>query len=142
MKKTSPVSRLERMAARSPGRSRAGPEVTRIFTSNSLAMTPASVVFPSPGGAWRTVRGRVVASLARCVQRDLETLPHAVLPDELIEMLGAECDLLVGFDRRVQQRVFTHRYPLPRARRAALIWVSMADSGSNSPITPLISSVE
>ena len=27
-----------------------GPEVTRIFTSSSLAMTPASVVFPSPGG--------------------------------------------------------------------------------------------
>jgi hypothetical protein len=38
------------MAARSPGLSSAGPEVTRTATPISLAITPASVVLPRPGG--------------------------------------------------------------------------------------------
>ena len=76
------------------------------------------------------------------VQRDLEALSHPILPDELVETLGTEGDLLVRLDRRVQERVLTHGQPLPRARSAALIWVSMAESGSSSPMTPLISSVE
>ena len=48
--KISPGVRLVRIAAKSPAFSMAGPEVIRIFTSISLAIMPASVVFPSPGG--------------------------------------------------------------------------------------------
>ena len=50
MNKTSPASRLVRMAARSPVRSMAGPLVVWIFEPISLATTVASVVFPRPGG--------------------------------------------------------------------------------------------
>src|SRR5882762_5615083 len=50
MKSTSFASRLVRIAARSPGRSRTGPEVWRRFTPISRAMMCASVVLPSPGG--------------------------------------------------------------------------------------------
>src|SRR5690606_13349760 len=53
MKNTSPGSRLERMAARSPGRSRAGPEVICRVVPISAATIPASVVFPRPGGPER-----------------------------------------------------------------------------------------
>ena len=45
--------RFVRSAARSPGFSMVGPEVMRIFTPISLAITAASVVLPSPGGPWR-----------------------------------------------------------------------------------------
>ena len=38
------------MAAKSPVRAMAGPEVVRIEAPNSLATTVASVVLPSPGG--------------------------------------------------------------------------------------------
>ena len=38
------------MATRSPAFSMAGPEVMRIFTPISLAITAASVVLPRPGG--------------------------------------------------------------------------------------------
>ena len=48
--RTSPSSRFVRIAARSPARSRAGPEVGRNPTPSSFATIPASVVFPSPGG--------------------------------------------------------------------------------------------
>jgi hypothetical protein len=47
---TSRGSRLVNSAARSPGRSRTGPEVWRMLTLSSLAMMLASVVLPSPGG--------------------------------------------------------------------------------------------
>src|SRR2546422_8380222 len=48
--RTSPSSRLVRMAARSPARSSAGPDVGRNPAPISLATIPASVVLPSPGG--------------------------------------------------------------------------------------------
>ena len=38
-------------AAKSPGRAKTGPDVTLMFTPNSLAKMLASVVFPRPGGA-------------------------------------------------------------------------------------------
>jgi len=38
------------MAAKSPVRAMAGPEVVRMEAPNSLATTVASVVLPSPGG--------------------------------------------------------------------------------------------
>ena len=48
--KISKSFRLVRMAARSPGRSIAGPDVIFMLTPISFAMMLASVVFPSPGG--------------------------------------------------------------------------------------------
>ena len=54
MKRISPGFRLVSRAARSPGFSMAGPEVMRIFTFSSLAMIPASVVFPKPGGPYNS----------------------------------------------------------------------------------------
>ncbi len=53
MKRTSPGSSAVRIAAMSPFRSIAGPEVVRIPTPISLAMMWASVVFPRPGGPER-----------------------------------------------------------------------------------------
>ena len=50
MNSTSPACRLVRMAARSPVRAMAGPEVVLICAPISLATTAASVVFPRPGG--------------------------------------------------------------------------------------------
>ena len=50
MKSTSPSSRRVRMAARSPARSSAGPEVMCRPTSISAATMPARVVLPRPGG--------------------------------------------------------------------------------------------
>ena len=53
MNRTSRSSRLVRTAARSPGRSTAGPLVYRTFTPSSRPMIEASVVLPSPGGPYR-----------------------------------------------------------------------------------------
>src|SRR5579875_562570 len=50
MKSTSPASRPVRMAATSPLRTSAGPEVMRRFARISAATMPASVVLPRPGG--------------------------------------------------------------------------------------------
>ena len=50
MNSTSPAFRLVRMDARSPGRSMAGPLVTRMLWPISAAMMPARVVLPRPGG--------------------------------------------------------------------------------------------
>src|SRR6266513_4340498 len=50
MNNTSLGCKFVRMAARSPGRSRTGPEVWRRLTPISRAMMCASVVLPSPGG--------------------------------------------------------------------------------------------
>ena len=50
MNSTSPSSSLVRIAARSPARSSAGPDVTCRWTPISVATMPASVVLPSPGG--------------------------------------------------------------------------------------------
>src|SRR5438105_12021750 len=73
MKRTSPSSRLVRMAARSPDRSRAGPLVTRKPTSISAATIPAIEVLPRPGGParrmWSTAWARCLAApsmMSRC----------------------------------------------------------------------------
>ena len=50
--------RLVSSAARSPGFSMAGPEVTRRLTPISLAMMPESVVLPRPGGPWSSTWSR------------------------------------------------------------------------------------
>ena len=54
MNNTSPSLKFVSSAARSPGFSIAGPEVTRICTCISLAIMPASVVLPSPGGPYKS----------------------------------------------------------------------------------------
>ena len=46
--------RFVSIATRSPGFSIAGPEVIRIFTPISFAMTAANVVLPRPGGPCRS----------------------------------------------------------------------------------------
>ena len=73
MNSTSPSSSLVRMAARSPARSSAGPEVTWSCTPISAATMPASVVLPRPGGpansrwsaAWPRRRA-ASSTIARC----------------------------------------------------------------------------
>ena len=62
------------MAARSPARTRAGPEVTRKPAPISLATMPASEVLPRPGrpGEEQVVDG-LVAPAGR-LQHDLEVL--------------------------------------------------------------------
>ncbi len=50
MKSTSNLSRLVRMAARSPARSIAGPEVILKLTPSSFAIISARQVLPRPGG--------------------------------------------------------------------------------------------
>ena len=50
MKRTSPASKEDKTAPKSPTFSKAGPLVTLIFAPISLAMTWAKVVFPNPGG--------------------------------------------------------------------------------------------
>ena len=50
MNSTSPSTRLDRIAARSPARSSAGPEVSRSAAPISAAMIIDSDVLPSPGG--------------------------------------------------------------------------------------------
>src|SRR5437763_17190255 len=50
MNSTSPSVRSLRMAARSPARTSAGPDVTRRPTPISAATMPARLVLPSPGG--------------------------------------------------------------------------------------------
>ena len=69
IKRTSPSSRLVRMAAKSPVRSIAGPLVVLICTPSSLATTVANVVFPKPGGPenkiWSTTSLRARAAPMR-----------------------------------------------------------------------------
>ena len=69
---TSPASRLVSKAARSPGRSRTGPEVLLIDTPISSAMMFARVVLPNPGGpkirvwssaSWRPFAARMNRSI-------------------------------------------------------------------------------
>jgi hypothetical protein len=64
MNSTSCGSRLVSSAARSPGRSRTGPEVLLIDTPISWAMMLARVVLPRPGGPkdQRVIQGFVAAT--------------------------------------------------------------------------------
>ena len=71
MKRMSPGFRAVSMPTRSPGRSSTGPDVTRMSTPSSRAISIASVVLPRPGGpknsAWS--RGSLrcfAASIAIC----------------------------------------------------------------------------
>src|SRR5579864_5876089 len=76
MNSTSPASRLVRMAARSPARSRTGPEVMRNGAPISVAMRWASVVLPSPGGPNSSVWSRLSprSRAARMKIRRLSTI--------------------------------------------------------------------
>ena len=90
MNSTSPSSSWVRMAARSPARSRAGPDVMCRWTPISAATMPASVVLPRPG---RTGEQQVVGGLAAPAGRledDLEVLLELGLADELVEPPGPQ----------------------------------------------------
>ena len=67
----SPSLKLVSSAARSPGFSMAGPEVTRRLTPISFATIPARVVLPNPGGpyssTWSSASPRIFAD---CIKID------------------------------------------------------------------------
>ena len=71
MKRMSPARRFVSVPTRSPGFSSAGPEVVRMLTRSSRAMSSARVVLPSPGGpkksAWSS--GSLRASAASMARR-------------------------------------------------------------------------
>ena len=71
MNRISPWLRLVSSAAKSPGFSIAGPEVTRRLTPISFATMPARVVLPSPGGPYsNTWSNASPRSLADCIKID------------------------------------------------------------------------
>ena len=114
MKRTSPSSRLVRIAARSPARSSAGPLVIRHATSISVATIPARVVLPRPGrpGEQHVVDG--LAALAGRPQHDLEVLLEPGLTDELGQPPRPQRGLLRRLDRvglGAQQLVAGHHSP-------------------------------
>ena len=88
MKSTSPSSSWVRMAARSPARSSAGPEVMCRPTPISVATMPASVVLPRPGGPansrWSAAWPRRRAASRMMPRCSLSSR----LADELVERRG------------------------------------------------------
>src|SRR5216117_4118248 len=84
MKRMSPALSDVSKPTRSPGRSSTGPDVVRMPTLNSLAMSSARVVLPRPGGpknnAWSSGSRRCFAA-----SMDLERLLDLRLADELVE---------------------------------------------------------
>ena len=114
MNSTSPSSSLVRIAARSPARSSAGPDVMCRCTPISAATMPASVVLPSPGGpansrwstGWPRLRGRL--------EHDRQVLLQLALADELGEAPRPQpgLDDLLGVGGRRRGRGTRH------ARRA------------------------
>ena len=87
---TSPFSRLVSKDARSAAFSIAGPLVTLICAPNSLAITCASVVFPSPG---RAVKQHVVESVVPrlCGRYEhFKILLDFLLPDVLVRCCADE----------------------------------------------------
>ena len=97
MKRMSPARRLVSVPTRSPGFSSAGPDVVRMLTRSSRAISSASVVLPSPGGPEEE---RVVERLApreRGIDGDAQVVLHLLLADELVEPLRAQRQLDDGF---------------------------------------------
>ena len=90
MKSTSPFSRSATIAARSPARSIAGPEVVRTLTRSSRAIMCASEVLPSPGGpensTWSRTSPRFLAASIDMPRIALE----ALLADEFREAVRAQ----------------------------------------------------
>ena len=85
IKSTSPASSELRIEAKSPACWMAGPEVTRIGTSNSLATIMAKVVLPSPGGpASRIWSGRNV-TFSSSIEEKLQLRFEPWLSDESLE---------------------------------------------------------
>ncbi len=85
MKRMSCSRRLVRIAARSPGRSMAGPLVMRMATPVSWARMFASVVLPSPGGPVEEQVVQRFATFARGFDGDLDVLLDALLAGELAQ---------------------------------------------------------
>ena len=90
---TSPSSRFVRIAARSQGRSSAGPLVGWKPAPISFATIWASVVLPEPGRPAEQEMVDRVAALARAFEEHLQLLLHPVLPHELVEGARAQRDV-------------------------------------------------
>ena len=86
MNSTSPSSRFVRIAARSPARSSAGPLVGCRRAPISLAMMPARLVLPRPGGPASSTWSTACPRCLRGGEHDLEVLAQARLTDELVEV--------------------------------------------------------
>src|SRR5437868_3519981 len=111
MNSTPPSSRFERIAARSPARSSAGPLVGWIRAFISVAMMPASVVLPSPGGpassTWSTAWPRLREARLQLDQQSLRR-PLADAGDEhqRVEIIVGEApaERARGMDRKDRER--------------------------------------
>ena len=94
MNSTPPSSRFVRIAARSPARSSAGPLVGCMRAPISVAMMPASVVLPRPGGPANSTWSTAWPRLPRRGEHDLEVLAQARLADEVVEAARAAASSL------------------------------------------------
>ena len=103
MKRMSFFLRLVSSAARSPRFSMTGPLVVRMLTFISLAMTVASVVFPSPGGPYRQHVVERLLAPGGGLDADLDVFLDLVLADVLLQMLRPETQL-EGFLLRAGDR--------------------------------------
>ena len=124
MNNTPPSSRLVRIAARSPARSSVGPLVGCMRAPISVAMIPAKVVFPRPGGPANSTWSTACPRAGRRGEHDLEVLAQAGLADELVEPARPQRRLLGRLGRigRRAQQLLPHAQRLPPVlgrRRAA-----------------------
>ena len=117
MKRTSPRPSDVRMPARSPLRSSAGPDVTRICEPISRASRNASVVLPRPGGPEQQHVIERVASLARRLDVDRQVVGHLPLPDELGEAARPQRRVVVQLAHAAASGL-RGRPPGPAARRS------------------------
>ena len=85
MNSTSCSTRFDSIAARSPARSSAGPEVTRSEVPSSAAMIIASEVLPRPGGPGQQDVIRCAAAVLGALEHQLQLLANPGLADELTE---------------------------------------------------------
>jgi hypothetical protein len=118
MKSTSPASRFESSAARSPGRSTAGPLVARNWAPSSTATIRASEVLPRPGGPWKEHVIEGLAPLASGAHEDVQVLAQPRLPDHLLEVLRPERLLGASILGLSRQGELTPLHPISSAHRA------------------------
>ena len=137
MNSTSPSSSLVRIAARSPARSSAGPDVMCRCTPISTATMPAMRGLAEPGRSGeQQVVGRLAAPRRAASSTIDEVLLQLALADELGERARAAARLVALLDVadrcRVEELV-THAWPpAPSARRAAALTASPSAGSSRS----------
>lgn len=104
------------MAAKSPVRAMAGPEVVRMEAPNSLATTVASVVLPSPGGPENRIWSAGSPRPWAARDHDAEGLLHLRLAQVIVEPLGTqgEIELQVVLGERRGHRAVAPERRMPR----------------------------